>query len=246
VKAIVLAAGRGRRLEGDRPKCLLDVGGRSLLERMLRRLEALGVGRVVLVVGYEAERIRAAVAGLDLGLEVAFVENPEFARGSVLSLWAAREHLDGGDDAVVMDADVLFPRPLLRRLLESPRPSAFLLDPSAEAGGEEMMLAARGGRVIRIARRVDPAGYDRLGEGVGFLKVQASDQAALREAVGAFVDAGEVDRDYEDAVDRFLGAVEVGYEETGGLPWTEIDFAKDLARARAEVLPAVERAEAEA
>lgn len=242
MKAIVLCAGRGRRLGQAGPKCLVEVGGRTLLDRMLDGLSAVGVGEVILVVGYEAGLVRTATDGRR---GVAFVENARWERGSVVSLWTAREHLDGRDDALIMDADVLFPCEALRRLVQSPRPTAFLMDRSASASGEEMMLAARDGRVHRIARRVDPAGYDALGEGVGFLKVARGDQAALVAVLEELVSAGDLDRDYEDALDRFLGRATAGFEDVTDLPWTEVDFAEDLARARAEVLPEVERLDAE-
>lgn len=242
MRAVVLCAGRGRRLGQAGPKCLVEVGGRTLLDRMLDALAALGVRDVVLVVGYEAGLVREAARGR---ADVRFVENPRWERGSVVSLWSAREHLDGRDDVLVMDADVLFPREALRRLVESPLPSAFLMDRSARASGEEMMLSARGGRVHRIARRVDPAGYDAVGEGVGFLKVSRADQAALVQVLDDLLAAGEEDRDYEDALDRFLGRATVGFEDVTDLPWTEVDFLEDLERAQREVLPAVERLDAE-
>jgi choline kinase len=241
VRAIVLCAGRGRRLGQAGPKALADVGGRTLLARLLDALAAQGVGDVVLVVGYEAGQVRAAVRGRD----VRVVENPRWERGSVLSLWTAREHLDGRDDALVMDADVLFPREALRRLLASPHATALLLDRGVNPSGEEMLVLARGGRVLRLARAVDSTGADVVGEGVGFLKVGRADQAALRAALEGLVDAGEVDRDYEDAIDRFLGVARAGYEDVTDLPWTEVDFPEDLEAARADVLPAVERLDRE-
>lgn len=241
MRAIVLCAGRGRRLGQAGPKALADVGGRTLLARLLDALAAEGVGEVVLVVGYEAGQVRAAVRGRDARV----VENPRWERGSVLSLWTAREHLDGRDDALVMDADVLFPREALRRLLASPHATALLLDRGVTPTGEEMLLASRGGRVLRLARSVDWTGADVVGEGVGFLKVGRADQAALRAALEGLVDAGEVDRDYEDAIDRFLSVARAGYEDVTDLPWTEVDFPDDLEAARADVLPRVERLDRE-
>ena len=244
MKAVILAAGRGRRLSGDEPKSVLDVGGASLLARMLEALTACGIDEAIVVVGYEANLVRQRALALPEAKRptLSFLLNPQFTQGSILSLWAARERF-GDDDLLVMDADVLFPTPLLRRLVESPHRSAFLLDPRSSAGGEEMMLVAKGGRVLRIARSVDPSQGDRLGEGVGFLKVAREDQPQLEAALRTLVDAGEHDRDYEDAIDRFLGEVNVGYEEVGDLPWTEIDFPEDLERARGEVLDAIQALE---
>ena len=57
------------------------------------------------------------------------------------------------------------------------------------------------------------------------------------------VSEGQVDADYEQALDRFLAEAEVGFERVGDLPWTEVDFPEDLRRARDEVLPAIEALE---
>lgn len=241
MKAIVLCAGRGRRLGQAAPKCLAEVGGRTLLARLLDALAAERVDEVVLVVGYEGDQVRAAASGRP---HVRVVENPRWPRGSVLSLWTAREHLDGRDDVLVMDADVLFPREALRRLLRSGHATALLMDRGVAPTGEEMLVAAREGRARRLARRVEAAGHDAVGEGLGFFKVGRGDQAALRAVLDGMIDGGEVDRDYEEAIDRLLAVAPAGYEDVTDLPWIEVDFPEDLEAARGEVLPAVQRLDA--
>lgn len=245
MKAIVLAAGRGKRLGSERPKSLSAVGERSLLARMLLALDREGVEELLVVSGFQAGQLEAAAREVPLQrARLRTLENPQFARGSVLSLLRGLEGSCGEGPLLIMDADVLFPRLLLRRLIDSPHPNAFLLDPRSEMGGEEMMLACRGGRVLRIARRVDPRGYQVLGEGVGFLKLRAADQPLLRDELQRLVAEHGPDREYEEGIDRLLGRLEVRYESVGDLPWTEIDFAEDLERARGELLPQVEALDA--
>ena len=242
MKAIILAAGVGRRLGGTGqglPKCLIQIGGSSLLARSLKSLQKLGISCIVVVVGYEKDKIRSSVRhmiGHAAGQSepVKFLENPDYKKGSILSLWTARDEFT--DDLLIMDADVLFPDDLLSRLVHSKHPSAFLLDPRSKSTGEEMMLMVKGDRVLRIARKVDGE-YDLLGEGVGFLKVSRNDLPLLKEAVASLIAAGRHDADYENAIDLFLQKAVVGYEPVGSLPWTEVDFPEDVERAEREILP---------
>src|SRR5437763_1116201 len=116
---------------------------------MLEALAWAGVRRSVLVVGHCADQVRQA-AGERVGrMAIDYVVNPEYTRGSVLSLYAARHYLR--EPALVMDADVLFPREFLRRLLAGPAPSALLLDRGFADTGEGVKVSERGARGRRAA-----------------------------------------------------------------------------------------------
>ncbi|HET7876689.1 MAG TPA: NTP transferase domain-containing protein, partial [Methylomirabilota bacterium] len=140
MKAIVLAAGAARRLAPltDRThKCLLRVGARSLLDRMLGALAGNGVEETVIVVGHCQDQVRREAGPARDRMRISYVENPEYQKGSILSLWRARETLLR-DHTIVMDADVLFPDVFLTRLIASPAPSALLLDRGFADTGEEV------------------------------------------------------------------------------------------------------------
>ena len=105
MKGIILAAGKGSRLNGtigDKPKCLLRVGGKTLVERQIEALRAVGIDDIVVVVGCQAEAVRRTC-----GQRITYVENTRFAQtNSLYSLWLARPLLYDG--FVVMNCDVLF------------------------------------------------------------------------------------------------------------------------------------------
>lgn len=237
MKAIILAAGVGKRLwevTQYRPKCLIEIGGRSLLHRYLESLASVGVRRVEIVVGYKQDMIRAAVAKDSCGVNVTFLVNEQFHRGSISSLWIARGAFD--DDTIVMDADVLFHREILRRLVSSPCENALLMDETVKQTGEECMVVVAGGRVIALTKKV-PEQYDYAGEGVGFLRVRHADTPRLVSSLRSSIDKGAWDMEYEDGLLGFFQDVGVGHEKIGGLPWTEIDFIDDIKKAELEVLP---------
>ena len=239
--AIILVAGVARRLApltDNTHKALLPVGGRPILTRMLDALAWAGVRRSVLVVGHCADQVRQ-LAGDRVGrMAIDYVMNPEYTRGSVLSVYAARHYLR--EPALIMDADVLFPREFLRRLLAAPAPSALLLDRGFQDTGEEVKLYAMGDRIIALGKKFVPEAWDVIGEGVGFFKcgaVHAPEYIRLLEE--SIQETGGVN-EYEDALHRLLARVPVGWVDITGLPWTEVDFAEDLRRAETQILPKIE------
>ena len=152
--AIILAAGRGNRLAefnpDGRPKCLLEFGGRSLLARQLDILFSFGVRQITLVVGYEADQIIDHVGTLSSRPEVAFVYNPAYTEGSVLSLLAAQDALNGNVSVLVLDADVLFHPQILQILIESPNPNCYLIDRDFVPGDEPVKIAINKGKMLEF------------------------------------------------------------------------------------------------
>jgi len=242
VNAIILVAGVARRmapLTDTTHKALLTVGGRPVLARMLEALDAVGVQQVTLVVGHCADQVRR-VAGERVGrMSVRYIHNPEYTRGSVISLYTARQCLR--EPALVMDADVVFPREFLSRLLAVPAPSALLVDRGFTDTGEEVKIYTRGDRVIALGKKVVPEAWDAVGEGVGFFKCGVEAGPELVRRLEQVIHDGDGLNEYEDALHMVVAHRHVGWIDVTGLPWTEVDFAEDLRRARDEVLQQVVR-----
>ena len=244
MKAIILAAGVGKRFQtitDQRPKCLIRVSGKTLLERTLTALGAAGVTEAVIVVGYRGDMIVEEIGERCGPVSVRYIRNPHYEKGAILSLWSARNEFD--DDLLIMDADVLFPVRLLKRLVQSGHASCFLLDASSENTGEEQMLLTRAGRVLTIIRG-GTGDYDLVGESVGFLKVAQDAAPLLRSILDDYVAQGRDTIEHEEAFPEFLAQRHVGFERVDDLPWTEIDFPQDLERAERDILPDIERLDA--
>jgi choline kinase len=235
--ALILAAGVGRRLHGsagEMPKALLPFGGESLLARHIASLRACGVGEVTVVVGFEASQIRAAI-GTAPGVRL--LVNPDYREGSVVSLWSAREVMRAGRPLVLMDADVLYDRRVLRRLLESRHPNVLLLDREIEPGDEPVKLCIRDGQIVDFHKRPQEA-HDWHGESVGFFRFTPEMAADLAGRTETYVTDGRRHMEYEEPIRDMMQANPTlfGFEDISGLAWTEIDFPEDVAKAR-DLLP---------
>jgi L-glutamine-phosphate cytidylyltransferase len=234
---VILAAGRGARLNGghgDAPKCLVLLGGETLLARNIALLRNAGVDDVIVVVGCAADAVRRTAA------QVTFVENDIFARtNSLYSLWLARTHLTGG--FVVMNCDVLVHPQLVTDLLTSRHEDALLIDYCANEttyGDEEMKVRVRRGCVADISKVMAPAEAD--GENVGIARFGADGARLLIEEMDAVVAAGEFKAWVPRAFKRFAARRPLHVVGTRGLPWIEIDFPEDYRRAVDVVLPEIE------
>lgn len=242
MQAILLAAGSGRRLQRPFPKCLVDIGGTTLLRHALRALAAVKVTEAVVVVGFRHDLIAAELQRQPLPLPVVCVRNEAFLRGSVRSLWAARQAMSG--EVLIMDADVLFPIQLLHRLVQSPQANCVLGDPRSSFTGEEMMLTTRGDRVWDITRGL-PDASQVLGEGVGFYKLDRVAAQALRGLLEAWIASGRDHEEYEEVFRVLFKSCLFGWELVDDLPWTEIDFPEDIDKAERMVWPQIQALETE-
>ena len=247
MKAIMLAAGLGSRLYGQDDvhphKSLLRFGGKSLIERHVEILRDCGVEELVLVTGYRSETLLAEVARIKAQDFVHTVYNPEYRRGSVVSLWCARQTLLSGETSLCMDADVLYHRGLIERLIASPHETCLLLDRNFEPGPEPVKLCIRDGRPVEFRKAIGDIKVDVMGEWPGFLKLSPKASRALVASMQAFVSGDGADKPMEEAVRDVMlngsgGAF--GWEDVTGLPWVEIDFPDDVTRARDRILPRIE------
>jgi len=239
MRGIILAAGKGSRLNGtigDKPKCLLRVGGRTLVERQIDALRSVGIDDIVMVVGCQADHVRRIC-----GPAITYVENTRFAQtNSLYSLWMARPLLYDG--VVVMNCDVLFHPQLLGDLVTARDEDALLIayqDDDAEPfGDEEMKIRVRRGRVAAISKALPPDEAD--GENVGIVKFGADGARLIASLLDQRVAAGGLKDWAPRAFADFAERRPLHVVGTRGYPWTEIDFPEDYERAVREILPAIE------
>ena len=131
MQAIILAAGMGKRLKEltqDNTKCMVKVCGETLIERMLRQQEKLGLDRIVIVVGYQGQKLVDYIATLDIKTPLEFIDNPIYDKtNNIYSLSLATDKLLE-DDTLLFESDIIFEDSVLEALVQDPRPTLALVD----------------------------------------------------------------------------------------------------------------------
>jgi choline kinase len=247
MKAIIVAAGMGRRLQpytDDRPKCLVEINGRSILERQLDAYRAAGIDDVVIVRGYMRESI--AVEG------ARYFENLDFKQNNILlSLFCAEAAMEGG--FLMSYSDIVFRPEVVKTALDTPGDYALVIDrrwTEAYVGRgqhpvEEAEVArVESGRVTRVGKKTVPPS-EATGEFIGLARFSARAVETMRKRFHerrralAGQPYGRAPR-FEVAyvTDLLNDLADDGETLTpafidGG--WREIDTVEDLERAKAVV-----------
>lgn len=230
MKAIILAAGIGKRIKvyTDKPKCLIELNGSSLIERYLKSFEEFGIKDVVIVAGYKIELIEKKIQAVSFTGNIRIIKNPDYSKGSILSVWSVKEELK--EDILFMDGDVFFEKGILVKLLGSGYANSLIIDTTSASTGEECIAGIKKGRVSTIQRGLC-GDFDMQGEWVGFLKMQKDAAVILREIVEDNVKKGNLGIGYEDILPELFSKVDFGFELVDGLKWVELDFPEDVKRA---------------
>jgi choline kinase len=145
-----------------------------------------------------------------------------------------------GGEILLMDADVLYDLRLGQRLLQSPHENCFLLDRHFEPGEEPVKLCLRAGFLVEFRKYIaEELRYDTIGESVGFFRLSEEIACRLADRCQYYIDQSCQEAPHEEAIrDLLLETPECfGIEDITGLPWIEIDFPEDIARAKKTILP---------
>ena len=131
MQAIILAAGMGKRLKdltANNTKCMVKVNGVALMDRMLHQLDELHLDRIVIVVGYEGQKLMEYIGTLAIGTKIEYIDNPIFDKtNNIYSLALAKKQLME-DDTILLESDLIFEDRVLKALLEDPRETLALVD----------------------------------------------------------------------------------------------------------------------
>lgn len=239
MRVIILAAGQGTRLRpytDDRPKCLVQLQGRSLLQRQLAVLHAQGLQDITLIGGYRAECLASE------GPEV--IINPRFAETNMVStLFCAQDRMVEGEDLLIAYGDIIYQPSVLRSLLAVDAPLAISIDRSWRRfweirmenpldDAETLKLTSDGG-ITELGKK--PKDYSEVqGQYMGLIKVRGDHVAAFRDAWHQM--DRSVMRDGKDFDNMYMttflqSLIDSGWNARAAFTdngWLEVDTVEDL------------------
>ena len=244
MKAIIVAAGPSSRLmpvTSEMPKCLLEVGGKTILERALEALRANGIESIAVVRGYCSHLVNYP--------NVTYYENPNFRENNILrSLFYAEREMD--DDFIFSYSDIVYSSEIVAKLMERDADIALTVDVdwlNAYEGrtlhpiSEAELVKVKNSQMVKIGKEVVRPD-EAYGEFIGLAKFTRSGAEAMKTAYHRvaeerpavpFQHAASLEKAYitdmiQELIDNGQPVQSIDIE--GG--WMEIDTPQDLERAR--------------
>ena len=229
MRLVILAAGDHKRLPAlDCPKALIEFGGLTITEMVIRDFAKVGVDKVAICVGYQANKIMDRIGDSCFGADVYYYVNENYATTGAAASLAIATPFFRGRNCVIMEGDHLLHPDLPKMLVESECENVILYDPQKPEMSEETIVLAQDGRVRGIvwpASRELGAEYRYVvGEAIVMAKLCKTASAVLPMLLGT----GEIIAPLHILMRQLFYTEAIS---TGGLPWIEIDTPDDLERA---------------
>lgn len=229
MKAIILAAGHGSRLLPltlSRPKCLVEVGGRAILDHQLDAVARAGFAGAVIVGGYRIDQIADHLTSRGGGIATDLVFNPFWSSAnSIGSVWAVRAHLHA--PFALMNGDTLFDAGILRAAVDGAQDGVNLVvEPLIEPGLDDMLVEADGDRVVTVGKHMP--GHTPTDRSLGLILSVGG--TAYAEALRAVIGEENGIHAYHHAVVRRVaqGPGVTAIRIDRALHWQEIDRPEDI------------------
>ena len=237
MKGVILAAGvasRLRPLTDLVPKCLLEVGGGTILGLTLENLIANGIADIVIVTGYREAQIWEYVRDSFPALDVEFVTNDRFATTNNITSLFLTEKSAGDGGMLLLDSDIVFDRRIIGLLAGSGHENCLAMKSGSALGSEEIKVETGPGNTVRRIGKDVPPGI-AAGESIGIEKLSGAFLGELYPILRRMIQKEEGGNlFYEAAFQRAItGGSVMGAVDVGELKCIEIDTPQDLKAAMA-------------
>jgi choline kinase len=241
MKALILAAGFGRRLQpitNTIPKSMVTVDGKSLLENALNCLTACGIREIGIVVGHMADYIRNAIGTSWKGAEIRYFENKRYLEtNNIISLYQAVSFCD--DDMLMLECDLFYREEMIRRLMEGQGECAILVSPFNEATMDGTVIRCEGEKAVELilgAWQTPGFDYTNMKKTVNMYRFE---KRFVRDKYMPLVKWYAENMGENSYYEKVLGSLlyyrecDARIVEVPDTMWCEVDDMEDLNRARA-------------
>ncbi len=237
---IMPAAGSSRRMSHmteERPKALLELEGKTIIEHSLKILDSRGFRRVTFVVGYMRELFMQTLGARFKNISIEYVVSPNYATTEHgWSLYLTRDSWKGARSPVVfMDADNIYDPLMLDKLMAAPLENVVLVDSLFKIDTrEEELVLGRDGVITGLKRGLAQDHGDYVGAFVGINKFSSAFMGALYAYMDDFFAENGPKFKYERVFDNMINATDakLNYIDTDGLAWVNINHEEDYKLAK--------------
>ena len=236
MKAIICAAGRGRRLGNyteNVPKCLIRIGSKRIIEYALDSLSACGISEVVIVVGYRSNKFKRIIGARHKKCRIKYLINKKYDKtDNMYSLWEARGEINDG--FIFLNADILFNMDILKNLISAAYSDAAVIDDKIKLEKSAMKVKVAGDRIVRIGRNLK----DGNARAIGIYKYSPEGArkyfSEIKKVISKNKNKASLGKSFgqiEMAIGQFIRHSKLNAIKTGNLAWQEVDDIEDLKKA---------------
>ena len=230
MKAVILAAGRGTRMPNvtkDKPKALIDINGKTILQRQIETLKKNQIEKIILVIGYKSEQIKKQIQNID---NVEIIENKDYATtDNIYSLYLTNNQIRN-HEFILMNGDAVFEEKIIQQLTSKKEQNIAPVD-TRYYDHEELKIREENGRVMEILPKNTPKNLSD-GSTIGIFKFSTKGSTVLFDELEQLTKKGVKNKWFEHALNNIFKKIEMKKMDIHGFKWIEIDDEKDIIKAK--------------
>jgi len=229
MKAVILAAGRGTRLPKitkDIPKCLIEIGGKTILERQISILLKNSIEKIYVVIGYKAKEIQIRQENQDI---IEFIINKDYeTTDNIYSLYLTEDKIRG-KEFLLLNGDALFEEDIIKKLINKKNINVAPID-TKYYDQEELKIRANKNIILGILPKTAPQEISD-GSTIGVFKFSSKGCNILFNEIEKSIKEGFKNKWFEYALDKICKKIKMQIIDIHGMKWIEIDEIEDIKKA---------------
>lgn len=230
MKAIILAAGKGTRMPKitrDKPKCLIEIGRETIIERQIKILLKFFIEKIYVVIGYKADKIREELRGME---NVKLIENRDYATTeNMYSLYLAKNYVKE-EEFVLLNGDAVFDEEIIKKLVAEKEKDVAPIDGELY-DLEKLKVREKNGLVVEILPKTAPSKISD-GSTIGIFKFSSEGSRILFDEIGRCVGQGIRNKWFEYSLNNILKKIRMRKLDIHGSRWVEVDTEEDIKRTK--------------